>query len=244
MKKESLSLSSSRFSLIYDFIAGPKISTATTTATYNEKVTRTIDSTTLINVPTLISPARPNVYTSPIAIISTTTSATNKEDECPSLSSSLSSSSSSNSGSFGDEAGLAASLSDMLLSSSPSSSETNDDNSSNNNSSNNELSRSSLCSTMVLSNSVFSEEHNWDEMQKEWDRAQEKQVPSLETVPRPGREVRANGAHLRMIAAELNMMRANKIVCPLRPRYHLPRRIDQFVAMKSSPLRHDVVNAA
>ncbi|KAG2224692.1 hypothetical protein INT45_007937 [Circinella minor] len=237
MKKESLS--PSMFSLIYDFVVGRKIPT-TFTSTYDEKATKTIDSslstTTTTNVPTLISPARPNVYTSPIAIISTTTS-TNKDDECPSLSSSLSSSSSSNSGSFGEEIGLAASLSDMLLSSS---SETNEDNTTSNNS---ESSRSSLCSTMVLSNSVFSEEHNWDEMQKEWDRAQEKQVPSLETVPRPGREVRANGAHLRMIAAELNMMRANKIVCPLRPRYHLPRRTDQFVAMKPSPLRYDVANA-
>ncbi|KAI9323154.1 hypothetical protein BX666DRAFT_1883818 [Dichotomocladium elegans] len=51
------------------------------------------------------------------------------------------------------------------------------------------------------------------------------------------REVRANAAHLRMIVAEINMMRADKIVCPLRPRAHLPRRTDSFVAGRPSPLR-------
>lgn len=50
------------------------------------------------------------------------------------------------------------------------------------------------------------------------------------------RDIRANTAHLRMIVAEINMMRANKIICPLRPRTHLDKRADEF-QYQPSPLR-------
>ncbi|KAI8577947.1 hypothetical protein K450DRAFT_249176 [Umbelopsis ramanniana AG] len=43
------------------------------------------------------------------------------------------------------------------------------------------------------------------------------------------RDIRANPDHLRMIVAELNMMRARKVMCPLKPRGFLPRRKDIFV---------------
>ncbi|OZJ05157.1 hypothetical protein BZG36_02231 [Bifiguratus adelaidae] len=43
--------------------------------------------------------------------------------------------------------------------------------------------------------------------------------------PRP-RDLRTNSAHLRMITAELNMMRARKLVSPLKCRVWLPRRLD------------------
>jgi hypothetical protein len=43
------------------------------------------------------------------------------------------------------------------------------------------------------------------------------------------RDIRANPDHLRMIVAELNMMRARKVMCPLKPRGFLPRRKDVFV---------------
>lgn len=52
------------------------------------------------------------------------------------------------------------------------------------------------------------------------------------------RDVRANPAHLRMIVAELNMMRANKIVCPLRTRSCLAKRSDEFSPHQASPLRY------
>ncbi|KAG0174619.1 hypothetical protein DFQ28_007643 [Apophysomyces sp. BC1034] len=56
----------------------------------------------------------------------------------------------------------------------------------------------------------------------------------------PARGVRCNPAHLRMIVAEVNMIRANKIVCPLRPRAFLPQRSDQF-CHRPSPLRCMVI---
>ncbi|KAI8136782.1 hypothetical protein BJV82DRAFT_638167 [Fennellomyces sp. T-0311] len=140
------------------------------------------------------SPSKPEVSTSPIAIISTTSSK-DSNDDCPSLSSSLSSSCSS------DDLTI---LSDMF-----------------------EDYKSSLDTTMVLEE----EPSVYDEC--EW--MEEKKLPTPETIPRPGREIRSNSAHLRMIAAELNMMRNNKIICPLRQRYHLPRRSDSFI-IKSSPL--------
>ncbi|KAG2181477.1 hypothetical protein INT44_008290 [Umbelopsis vinacea] len=43
------------------------------------------------------------------------------------------------------------------------------------------------------------------------------------------RDIRANPDHLRMIVAELNMMRARKVMCPLKPRGFLPRRKDVFL---------------
>lgn len=50
------------------------------------------------------------------------------------------------------------------------------------------------------------------------------------------RDIRNNPAHLRMITAEMNMMRARKIVSPLRPRGWLPRRADAFVKGRKSGL--------
>ena len=43
------------------------------------------------------------------------------------------------------------------------------------------------------------------------------------------RDTRSNPDHLRMISAELNMMRSRKLSSPLKPRGFLPRRTDAFV---------------
>ncbi|KAI8644523.1 hypothetical protein BD408DRAFT_120915 [Parasitella parasitica] len=43
------------------------------------------------------------------------------------------------------------------------------------------------------------------------------------------RDTRSNPDHLRMISAELNMMRHRKLSSPLKPRGFLPRRTDAFV---------------
>ncbi|KAI8059602.1 hypothetical protein BC940DRAFT_371748 [Gongronella butleri] len=56
------------------------------------------------------------------------------------------------------------------------------------------------------------------------------------------RDTRANPDHLRMIAAELNMMRHRKLISPLRPRGFLPRRKDVVYlgdARRRSPLIHE-----
>lgn len=53
------------------------------------------------------------------------------------------------------------------------------------------------------------------------------------------RDVRANCAHLRTIVAEANMMRAQKIVGPLRPRGYLPKRLDPFLPDRPSCLRRE-----
>jgi hypothetical protein len=50
------------------------------------------------------------------------------------------------------------------------------------------------------------------------------------------RDIRANAAYLRMIVAEVNMMRNQKIVGPLRPRRVLPKRLDSFMH-RPSPLQ-------
>jgi hypothetical protein len=50
------------------------------------------------------------------------------------------------------------------------------------------------------------------------------------------RDTRANTAYLRMIVAEVNMMRSQKIVGPLRPRRVLPKRSDRFIH-RPSPLQ-------
>jgi hypothetical protein len=53
------------------------------------------------------------------------------------------------------------------------------------------------------------------------------------------RDIRANPDHLRIIVAELNMMRARKLLYPLKPRNFLPRRKDMFVrGQSSSQLRY------
>lgn len=80
----------------------------------------------------------------------------------------------------------------------------------------------------------------WDVLQKEkvWiEQRQEEKVTIDVPVSRTmNRSIRANSAHLRMIVAEVNMMRANKIVCPLRPRSSLPPRNDPFYPRLPSPL--------
>ncbi|KAI8346772.1 hypothetical protein BD560DRAFT_411253 [Blakeslea trispora] len=43
------------------------------------------------------------------------------------------------------------------------------------------------------------------------------------------RDTRSNPDHLRMISAELNMMRGRKLLSPLKPRGFLPRRKDPFI---------------
>lgn len=54
------------------------------------------------------------------------------------------------------------------------------------------------------------------------------------------RDVRDNSAHYRMIVAEINMMRSNKIICPLRQRMYLPKRADEF-EYRPSPLKQKVL---
>ncbi|KAG0234711.1 hypothetical protein BGW41_001031 [Actinomortierella wolfii] len=48
------------------------------------------------------------------------------------------------------------------------------------------------------------------------------------------RETRSNTDYLRMMAAELRMIRSRKLVSPLKPRGYLPRRKDPFRIVKSS----------
>ncbi|KAF9347449.1 hypothetical protein BGX34_003136 [Mortierella sp. NVP85] len=48
------------------------------------------------------------------------------------------------------------------------------------------------------------------------------------------RETRSNTDYLRMMAAELRMIRSRKLVSPLKPRGYLPRRKDPFKRVKSS----------
>ncbi|KAI8972027.1 hypothetical protein BDF20DRAFT_838294 [Mycotypha africana] len=54
------------------------------------------------------------------------------------------------------------------------------------------------------------------------------------------RDVRANAAYLRIIVAEVNMMRSQKIVGPLRQRRVLPKRADRFIR-RPSPLQLIIV---
>ena len=58
------------------------------------------------------------------------------------------------------------------------------------------------------------------------------------------RDTRSNPDHLRMISAELNMMRGRKLLSPLKPRGFLPRRKDAFIRgakRKPSHLIQEVV---
>ncbi|KAF9146608.1 hypothetical protein BGX30_012844 [Mortierella sp. GBA39] len=54
----------------------------------------------------------------------------------------------------------------------------------------------------------------------------------LPPLPRhlAARETRSNAAYLRMMAAELRMIRARKLISPLKPRGYLPRRKEPFQA--------------
>ncbi|KAI8331436.1 hypothetical protein EDC96DRAFT_527142 [Choanephora cucurbitarum] len=70
-------------------------------------------------------------------------------------------------------------------------------------------------------------------------RLQKPQAPEKAVEPKPlchDRDIRSNTAYLRMIVAEVNMMRSQKIVGPLRPRRVLPKRTDRFMP-RPSPLQ-------
>ncbi|KAF1796484.1 hypothetical protein V8B55DRAFT_1469863 [Mucor lusitanicus] len=57
------------------------------------------------------------------------------------------------------------------------------------------------------------------------------------------RDTRSNPDHLRMISAELNMMRHRKLSSPLKPRGFLPRRTDAFIRgqqRKLSALKYEL----
>ncbi|KAG0233925.1 hypothetical protein B0O80DRAFT_227060 [Mortierella sp. GBAus27b] len=62
-----------------------------------------------------------------------------------------------------------------------------------------------------------------------------KDAPCLPALPRhlATRETRSNTDYLRMMAAELRMIRSRKLVSPLKPRGYLPRRKDPFRRVKS-----------
>ena len=64
---------------------------------------------------------------------------------------------------------------------------------------------------------------------------EEKKIPPKPLVYHD-RDIRSNTAYLRMIVAEVNMMRSQKIVGPLRPRRVLPKRTDRFMH-RPSPLQ-------
>ncbi|KAF9368799.1 hypothetical protein CPB97_004239, partial [Podila verticillata] len=55
-------------------------------------------------------------------------------------------------------------------------------------------------------------------------------VDLLDPLPRhlASRETRSNPDYLRMMASELQMIRARKLIAPLKPRGYLPRRRDAF----------------
>ncbi|KAI7888146.1 uncharacterized protein EV154DRAFT_605016 [Mucor mucedo] len=89
----------------------------------------------------------------------------------------------------------------------------------------------------------------WDNLQKtkEWIQVVDEElflpkekvtteITIATTVVEKARSIRANPAHLRMIVAEVNMMRANKIVGPLKSRGFLTARTDKFVSNQASPL--------
>ncbi|KAG9067423.1 hypothetical protein KI688_012206 [Linnemannia hyalina] len=63
-------------------------------------------------------------------------------------------------------------------------------------------------------------------------------APEEELLPLPRhlacRETRSNPDYLRMMASELRMIRARKLIAPLKPRSYLPRRHELFSPVKSS----------
>ncbi|KAI8066924.1 uncharacterized protein B0P05DRAFT_589674 [Gilbertella persicaria] len=65
----------------------------------------------------------------------------------------------------------------------------------------------------------------------------EKTAEASSTIEIKTRSLRTNPAHLRMIIAEVNMMRSNKIVGPLKPRGFLAARTDIFKPCLPSPLK-------
>ncbi|KAG2179069.1 hypothetical protein INT43_001919 [Umbelopsis isabellina] len=69
-----------------------------------------------------------------------------------------------------------------------------------------------------------------------------KEIDSDPIPQRYMRDIRANPDHLRMIVAEMNMMRSRKIICPLRPRTYLHKRTDHFQYAQTSKLRFEIGN--
>ncbi|KAF9207125.1 hypothetical protein BGZ49_001113 [Haplosporangium sp. Z 27] len=67
---------------------------------------------------------------------------------------------------------------------------------------------------------------------------EEKKQEQEQEFPLPrnlaSRETRSNSDYLRMMASEMRMIRAHKLICPLKPRGYLPRRKDIFRNVKSS----------
>ncbi|SAM08022.1 hypothetical protein [Absidia glauca] len=63
---------------------------------------------------------------------------------------------------------------------------------------------------------------------------------SIHPHPHYTRSLRENPDHLRMIVAEVNMMRVNKLISPLRPRAILLERLDPFIPCTPSPLKHSI----
>lgn len=96
--------------------------------------------------------------------------------------------------------------------------------------------------------SLLNEPKEWTLVMGQQEKEQEKAVVEVmissssrqdELIPptfHHTRGIRSNTAYLRMIVAEVNMMRADKIVGPLRPRSILPKRTDAFMH-KPSPLK-------
>jgi hypothetical protein len=81
---------------------------------------------------------------------------------------------------------------------------------------------------------------NEDSFVKTTLKKQEERKPMVVKKVIPLREIRPNPDYLRMIVAEVNMMRAQKITGPLKPRRLLPKRLDSF-QLKSSPLNTNPV---
>ncbi|KAI9244652.1 hypothetical protein BY458DRAFT_529400 [Sporodiniella umbellata] len=87
-------------------------------------------------------------------------------------------------------------------------------------------------------------EHNrWlIEQEKEWtlveasEKYAVKQEPKDQDSTRSTRAIRTNSDYFRIIVAEVNMMRAQKIVGPLRQRRLMDKRPDPFLPSTPSPL--------
>ncbi|KAG0338053.1 hypothetical protein BG004_007387 [Podila humilis] len=88
---------------------------------------------------------------------------------------------------------------------------------------------SSLCTVSKTSNPSDIHMNNTNPVEEEEEEAQ-LMLPRHLT----GRETRSNSDYLRMMASELEMIRARKLIAPLKPRGFLPRRRELFRHVKSS----------
>ena len=106
--------------------------------------------------------------------------------------------------------------------------------------------------TDMTSNDWCGSRENTREETKEWAQVVDEEIflPKEEVtteiilVEQPhlkkARGVRSNPAHLRMIVLEVNMMRCDKIVGPLKPRGFLRARSDPFVPHRISSLQSSI----